>query len=294
MVDGLRVHYLDSGEGAPVVLLHGNLLRAEDFVCSGLMASLSKHHRVIAIDRPGFGYSERPRGRAWTAEAQAAHIQRVLEALQVRQPTVVGHSWGALVALELALHPAAEVVRLILVSGYYFPTLRLDTLLAAPSAIPMLGAVLQYTFSALAARLLLNTKVKRMFAPRRVPPGFLAMLDREMLLRPKQIRAGSQDGVTMIRAAARLDQRYAGITAPLILFAGEDDRVVNVRQARRLNKVIPGSELICVPGAGHMAHYAACREIAAAVGTPKRTRSPRFEDQPIGQSGLDGTQTATR
>ena len=107
-VDGLRVHDLESGEGAPVVLLHGNLLSAEDFLSSGLMASLSSQHRVIAIDRPGFGYSERPSGREWSAKTQASHVQRLLEVLQVRQPIVVGHSWGALVALELALRPAAE------------------------------------------------------------------------------------------------------------------------------------------------------------------------------------------
>ena len=52
-VDGIRVHYLELGEGPPVVLLHGNMLRAEDFVASGLLGELAKNHRVIALDRPG-------------------------------------------------------------------------------------------------------------------------------------------------------------------------------------------------------------------------------------------------
>src|SRR5579872_2927147 len=67
-VDGIRVHYLELGEGPPVVLLHGNMLRAEDFVASGLLGELAKNHRVIALDRPGYGYSERPLGRIWTAQ----------------------------------------------------------------------------------------------------------------------------------------------------------------------------------------------------------------------------------
>ena len=87
-VDGVRVHYLEFGKGAPIVLLHGNTLRAEDFVASGLVEELAKNHRVIAIDRPGYGYSERPRGRLWTAEAQAALVKQTLERLGVTKPTV--------------------------------------------------------------------------------------------------------------------------------------------------------------------------------------------------------------
>ncbi len=104
-VDGIRVHYLELGDGPPVVLLHGNMLRAEDFVASGLLGELARNHRVIALDRPGYGYSERPLGRLWTAQAQGALVKRMLEQLGVKKPKVVGHSWGTLVALELALLP---------------------------------------------------------------------------------------------------------------------------------------------------------------------------------------------
>jgi len=52
-VDGIQVHYLEFGAGPPLVLLHGNMLRAEDFAASGLLAELAHNHRVIALDRPG-------------------------------------------------------------------------------------------------------------------------------------------------------------------------------------------------------------------------------------------------
>ena len=131
-VDGIRVHYLELGEGPPLVLLHGNMLRAEDFIASGLLGELAKNHRVIALDRPGYGYSERPTDRLWTAAAQAALIKRALEELGVKKPKVLGHSWGTLVALELALLSEVAVERLVLISGYYFPTARADVVLAAP------------------------------------------------------------------------------------------------------------------------------------------------------------------
>jgi len=66
-VDGVRLHYVEKGEGSPVVLLHGNTVLLQDFIGSGLLDRLAERHRVIAFDRPGFGHSKRPRDRLWTA-----------------------------------------------------------------------------------------------------------------------------------------------------------------------------------------------------------------------------------
>jgi pimeloyl-ACP methyl ester carboxylesterase len=235
-VDGVRVHYLERGDGSPIVLLHGNMVRAEDFVASGLLEELAKHHRVIALDRP------------------------------VKKPTVLGHSWGTLVALELALLSAVAVEKLVLISGYYFPTARVDVVLAAPPAIPVLGDILRYTVSPVAARMTLNKTVKAMFAPKPVPANFLSILDRELLLRPQQIQANAQDAVFMIPGAGRLRKRYREIKAPVVILAGDKDLVVDVdAHSRKLHEEISGSELIVLPGVGHMAHYAAPHKVVAAI-----------------------------
>src|SRR5689334_10030798 len=71
-VDGVRLHYLEQGTGTPVVLIHGNVVTAEDWILSGVFDQIAaRGHRVIAFDRPGYGYSDRPRNVAWTAAAQA-------------------------------------------------------------------------------------------------------------------------------------------------------------------------------------------------------------------------------
>ena len=63
-VDGVRLHYLEQGTGTPVVLLHGNVVTAEDWILSGVLDQVAaRGHRVIAFDRPGYGYSSRPRDR---------------------------------------------------------------------------------------------------------------------------------------------------------------------------------------------------------------------------------------
>jgi alpha/beta hydrolase fold len=70
-VDGVRLHYVERGRGSPLVLLHGNGSMIQDFESSGLVDLAAKTYRVIAFDRPGFGYSDRPRTTVWTPEAQA-------------------------------------------------------------------------------------------------------------------------------------------------------------------------------------------------------------------------------
>src|SRR5690348_6585195 len=72
--DGVQLHYIDRGDvAAPwVVLFHGNGSMIQDFLISGLVDLLAKQNRVLCFDRPGFGHSERPRLRVWTASAQAA------------------------------------------------------------------------------------------------------------------------------------------------------------------------------------------------------------------------------
>ena len=69
--DGVRLHYLQRGpiDGPVVVLLHGNGTLIQDFMLSGLLDLLARRYRVICFDRPGFGYSTRPRLRLWTPEA---------------------------------------------------------------------------------------------------------------------------------------------------------------------------------------------------------------------------------
>ncbi|HYD99340.1 MAG TPA: alpha/beta hydrolase, partial [Alphaproteobacteria bacterium] len=122
--DGVRLHYIERGEGPPVVLLHGNVVTAEDWLVSGVFAPLAERHRVVAFDRPGFGFSERPRGSVWTAARQAALIRKACSLLGLGPAVFVGHSWGAMVALEMALSHPEAVSGLVVLAGYYDPTVR--------------------------------------------------------------------------------------------------------------------------------------------------------------------------
>jgi pimeloyl-ACP methyl ester carboxylesterase len=265
-VDGVQLHYVERGDGPPVVLIHGNAVSHRDFIASGLINRLAVNHRVIAFDRPGFGHSSRPRDRLWTPSAQAKLLHDALANIGVERTVVVGHSMGAMVAMAMALEYPAEVRRLVLLGGYYYPGLRVDALLTAPVALPVLGDVMRYTATAWTARLMLNKLIKGMFAPRDVPPSFLPVLSREMMLRPIQIRANAEDAAFMIGQAKASSERHNELQMPVAIFAGAEDLVIDVeKHSTRLHSEVPQSTLSVVPGAGHMVHYAAVDEIVAAI-----------------------------
>src|SRR5687767_5792591 len=188
-VDGVTLHYLDEGDGPPLVLLHGLGSMVEDFVLSGLVREAGKRYRVIAIDRPGYGHSERPRRLRFGAAAQAGLVRKALQALDVHRPIVLGHSWGTLVAVALALDHPEVPCSLVLASGLYFPGLRLDAPLMGAPGLPLIGDVLSRTLSPLAGRAMWPGFLRLIFGPAAVPPAFTAAFPTWLALRPGQLRA---------------------------------------------------------------------------------------------------------
>jgi len=264
-VSGVRLHYLERGEGATVVLLHGNGATAEDFEAAGLIDRLSANHRVIAFDRPGFGYSTRPRDRTWTATEQARLIHQALGQLSVEKPIVVGHSWGTLAAASLALEFPDDVAGLVLLSGYYFATPRIDVLLSIFNALPVLGDILNHTIAPLIGKLMAPQAVKKVFAPNSVPERFAAF-PLALSLRPQQLSATARDTALMIPAALAMEARYHELTLPIAIVAGECDEIVETEaQSERLAKALRQSAMTIEPETGHMVHYFALDRIVEAV-----------------------------
>jgi len=264
-VDGVRLHYVERGEGEPIVLIHGNGTMIQDFTVSGLVDRLAERYRVIVIDRPGYGYSTRPR-QLWTPNAHAKLFQKALEQLGVEKATVYGHSWGTLVAVALALEAPSLVRGLVLGSGYYYPTLRADTFLLSPPAIPVIGDAMRYTISPLVARVMLPAMIKRMFQPAAVPHRFDCLFPKALMLRPLQLRAAAEDAALMTPSVTDLKRHYGELTIPVAIIAGADDQISDVgRQSARLHQELPGSEFISLPGLGHMIHHLDPDAVANAI-----------------------------
>jgi pimeloyl-ACP methyl ester carboxylesterase len=265
-VDGTRLHYIEKGRGSPVVLLHGNQAMADDFEISGVFDLVAEKHRVIAFDRPGFGHSERPRETVWTPSAQADLIHKALVKLDVRTPVMVGHSWGTLVALACAVEHPADIGALLLLSGYYFPTKRLDVIMGSLPAIPILGDLLRNTIWPVLGWLTGPLLLKTVFVPSKVTERFKREFPFLMTLRPSQIRATAGDSALMVPGAASLKEHYGELAMPVAIMAGRGDKIVEIEpHPMRLHGLVRQSTLEVIDGTGHMIHHAFPDKVAAAV-----------------------------
>jgi pimeloyl-ACP methyl ester carboxylesterase len=255
-VNGVAVHVLEKGQGDPVVLIHGSASLIQDFVTSGLVDRLAQTRRVIVFDRPGYGHSARPRATVWTPERQAALLVEACAQLGVERPVVLGHSWGTLVALAWALDHPEAVSRLVLASGYYFPTPRLDALPTALIGMPVIGDLIANTWAPLQTRVTGPLGNKMIFSPADVPQTFLDGMPFELMLRPGHLRATGADSAQMPAAAARLAKRYGELTLPVTVLWGEGDKLVGQEgQSARLKQELPQATGREVAGGGHMLHH---------------------------------------
>jgi pimeloyl-ACP methyl ester carboxylesterase len=283
-VDGVRLHYIERGKGPVLVLLHGNSMIADDYEKCGLLDRAAERYRVISFDRPGFGYSERPRTTVWTPQAQARVIHHALQEIGVDSALIVGHSWGTMVGLAMAMDVPDFVRGLVLLSGYYYPSLRLDAPPMSVPAIPIIGDVLRYTVSPIMMRLMWPLVTRRMFSPKKVS-GRFKEIPPWFLLRPKQLRAQAADTALMVPSAMSLSKRYGEVKVPVTLIAGTQDKmVVTSDNSERLERELREAHLELEPGVGHMTNYADPERIlksidalAAQVGEPVQIRSPRAE-----------------
>ena len=289
-INGVRLHYVERGSGTALVLLHGNGSMIQDFESSGLIDLAAKNYRVIVFDRPGFGHSDRPRNVVWTPAAQAELIHSALHRLGVSETLVLGHSWGASVAVALALKYPALVQGLVLASGYYYPTVRPDVLALSAPAVPFFGDVLRYTLAPIVSRLMWPLLMAKIFGPESVPHKF-ARFPKGMALRPSQIRASAAESALMVPDAFGFRNEYGNLKMPVVIVAGEQDRLVDVdSQSARLHCEVPQSRFHRVSGSGHMIHQTATGVVMSAINEVAEDSSTTDENSTRPSFGQSATQ----
>src|SRR5258708_28360810 len=200
-VDGARLHYLDRGTGPAVVLVHGLGGNLRNF--NGLVDKVAATCRVVAVDRPGSGYSTMVSGEHPTLRAQATIIVRFIQKLGLERPLLVGHSLGGALSLALALDYPDSVRALVLIST-------LSQLERAPPEIfksldirsPTLRWLIAWTLMAPLGKLAHQATLKAVFAPELVPKTSDADSGRALGLPPDSLHAASKDMVSVSDALA--------------------------------------------------------------------------------------------
>jgi pimeloyl-ACP methyl ester carboxylesterase len=249
-VGDARLHYLDSGamlsESPPIVLIHGNPGSVADY--DRLISVLKTNHRVIAIDRPGHGYSERPDVRAATPSAQARAIHAALEELGVHRPVIVGHSWGGAVALAYALDFPADVAGLALLATRAYPVDTPPDALYVMLRRPVIGPLLRHTLIPVLGRGTLETRFANAYRPDTIETSALTRA-RALWMRPSQLAATVWDTQLLQDESASLARRYSTISLPVMLLVGDSDTLLP--ESQQLATQLPNAWIEILPKTGH-------------------------------------------
>jgi pimeloyl-ACP methyl ester carboxylesterase len=98
---------------------------------------------------------------------------------------------------------------------------------------------------------------RALFAPSPVTERFKREFSTAMALRPRQIRASALDGAAMVPDASRLNPQYGSLSIPVVIMAGDGDKVMDPEEARKLRPAIPDGTLQILHGIGHVIHHVA-------------------------------------
>lgn len=267
-VAGTRLHVrtFAGPPGAPaLLLLHGLGGQVAHFTY-GLTDLLCAHYRVVAVDRPGNGYSA---PAAPDLAAQAALVASLIERLGLVRPLVVGHSLGGAVALALALDHPQHVAGLALLAPL---THTQETVPAVFRALTIESALLRrlvaWTVATPASIRNSRATLDQVFGPDPVPADFALRGGGLLGLRPATFLAASNDLLALRPRLAQQQARYPGLRLPLHVLYARGDRILDWRlHGQGLVDAVPGATLTLIEG-GHMLPLTqprACADLIAAV-----------------------------
>jgi len=251
-VMGNRLHYIEQGKGPTILLVHGLSGVAQHFGYS-VIEQLARDYHVIAIDRPGSGYSVRhPRSSASLA-VQADILGGLIDILRLEKPLLVGHSLGGAVALATALRHPDKARGLALIAPLtHLPGEVSPAFAALTIRWSWLRKLVAWT---LATPLSIRKREKILgivFGPEQPPADFGLRGGGLLGLRPSHFIAASSDLTALEQVLPQMQQQYPRLALPIAVLYGRQDRILNPQeQGQALADIAPGTTLELIDG-GHM------------------------------------------
>lgn len=252
-VMGNRIHYVEQGSGPEtIVLIHGLTGVVQNFGY-GLISDLAKTHRVIAIDRPGSGYSVRPDSSSASLAVQADVVAGVIDALHLGKPLLVGHSLGGAVSLATALRHPNKVRGLALIAPLtHMPSNVSDAFAALTIRYNWLRKLVGWTLAVPLSIRKREQVLGVVFGPEQAPKDFAIRGGGLLGLRPSHFIAASRDLTALEEVLPQMQQRYDDLQLPIGILYGRDDRILDPQeQGQTLADRLDNVELTLIEG-GHM------------------------------------------
>lgn len=258
---GLRWHVQRGGQGPSLLLVHGTGAATHSW--RGLLPLLATGFDVIAPDLPGHGFTETPPRFRLSLPGMAEALGGLLDALHVRPAVVVGHSAGAAILARMCLDERIAPDALISLNGALLPLRGVPGQIFAPLAR-------LFSASALVPRLFawhvrhdrqVVEKLLRDTGSALDPQG--VELYARIARHPGQVAAAFAMMAQWDLHALRDD--LPGLTTPLVLVVGGNDRTIRPSDASRVRSLVPHARIVRLDGLGHLAHEERPDAVAAVI-----------------------------
>jgi len=239
LANGLRYAYLEGGRGAPLLLLHGFGANKDNF--TRVAKHLTPHYRVIVPDHAGFGESAKPPQADYAPRAQAERLRAFARALGVSKLHLGGNSMGGHIALTYAALYPKEVESLWLLNAagvWSAPPSELRRRMADSGENPMIVKN-EDEFAQLVS--LVTAR------PLMIPRPFLDVVAQERIR-----NHALEERIFKQLSADSVEERIRGLAVPSLIVWGQQDRVLHPGSAGILQMLLIRSEVVMLPGVGHL------------------------------------------
>ncbi|MGA8529620.1 MAG: alpha/beta fold hydrolase [Acidobacteriaceae bacterium] len=253
-VGSVRIHYYAGGSGDPILLVHGLGGRAEDW--ASLMPQLVRdHHRVYALDLPGYGRSDWPTNATYSIHEEAGAVEAFMDNRHLARTDLGGWSMGGWIAMRVALDQPQRIRRLTIFdsAGTRF-SLTWDPAIFEPDTPQKLQ------------------EMDNLLMPNGAPhiPGFIQHAIFRFVKKHGWVVRRNMD--SLLTGHALLDGKLSGLKMPMLIVWGKEDHLIPVSAGEQIHREVPQSELEIFDGCGHLA----AGQCAAQVGPVVRG----FLDEP--------------
>ena len=268
-VDGQKVHTFvmgqPAGEAPDVVLIHGSGGNIRDLTAS-IAPTLAERYRVILIDRPGHGYTDRINTTGASLQEQAQLLAATARQLGADKPVIVGHSFGGAVALAWAVHEPETLSGMVLLASPSNPWTTGVSRFYRLTSHWLTAPILNPLITAFVPKSKVKSSVAGVFAPDPVPDGYLEEFGAALTLRRDALRANALQRRNILPQIKALIPEYGSITAPTEIVHGTADITVGLSiHSELLVDQIPDATLTRLQGVGHMPQHADSDAVIAAI-----------------------------
>jgi len=255
MHNGQKFHVYIRGQGPDLVIIHGSSGNLNDFAIT-IIDELAKSFRVIAVDRPGLGYTDTLPDNKYTLIDQAKFIRDGLLQIGVTRPILLGHSMGGALALTWATQQPDSVRALVLLSAVTTPWPGHTRLTLILHQIPIVRDIVANIVAVLANDVAISKNIDAVFRPNPAPKNFRKNMSADLIIRPKSAIANARHRIKLVDQIKKMSNLYPTLKMPVHAISGDSDPVVPADlHITAIKTAIPHVQIHMLQDTGHMPHH---------------------------------------